>query len=404
MEHLTKTQFILLVLLVSFVTSIVTGIVTVALVSQGESGGPIQTIQRVIERSVGVPTPTPVIENPPATQEELIVNIAKNVTPAVVSIVATKDVPVIEEFLINPFEDFVIPQYRQRGTQKQQFSLGSGFLVSADGLLVTNRHVVEDTSAEYSVVMNDGKRLSAKVLALDPLKDIAVLKVEGENFPFIPLGSSDNLRVGQSVIAIGNALGEFQNTVSVGVISGLSRSIVALGAASGPERLQQVIQTDAAINPGNSGGPLLDITGRAIGINTALAQGAENIGFALPINSVRKAVEDVKAFGKVRYPFLGVRYLIINPALKAERKLPVDYGALITAGPGDLAVLPDSPAKKAGLQQGDIILEFDGARVDSDHALGDLIASKRIGDKVRLKILREGKEIILETTLEERAK
>src|SRR3989344_361026 len=340
MEHLTKTQFILLVLLVSFVTSIVTGIVTVALVSQGESGGPIQTIQRVIERSVGVPTPTPVIENPPATQEELIVNIAKNVTPAVVSIVATKDVPVIEEFLINPFEDFVIPQYRQRGTQKQQFSLGS----------------------------------------------------------------SDNLRVGQSVIAIGNALGEFQNTVSVGVISGLSRSIVALGAASGPERLQQVIQTDAAINPGNSGGPLLDITGRAIGINTALAQGAENIGFALPINSVRKAVEDVKAFGKVRYPFLGVRYLIINPALKAERKLPVDYGALITAGPGDLAVLPDSPAKKSGLQQGDIILEFDGARVDSDHALGDLIASKRIGDKVRLKILREGKEIILETTLEERAK
>src|SRR3989344_841540 len=162
MEHLTKTQFILLVLLVSFVTSIVTGIVTVALVSQGESGGPIQTIQRVIERSVGVPTPTPVIENPPATQEELIVNIAKNVTPAVVSIVATKDVPVIEEFLINPFEDFVIPQYRQRGTQKQQFSLGSGFLVSADGLLVTNRHVVEDTSAEYSVVMNDGKSARAR--------------------------------------------------------------------------------------------------------------------------------------------------------------------------------------------------------------------------------------------------
>ncbi|MEK7162497.1 MAG: trypsin-like peptidase domain-containing protein, partial [Patescibacteria group bacterium] len=325
-------------------------------------------------------------------------------TPAVVSIVATKDVPVIEEFFINPFEDFVIPQYRQRGTQKQQFSLGSGFLVSADGLLVTNRHVVEDTAAEYSVVMNDGKRLGAKVLALDPLKDIAVLKLEGENFPFISLGSSDNLRVGQSVIAIGNALGEFQNTVSVGVISGLSRSIVAVGAVSGPERLQQVIQTDAAINPGNSGGPLLDITGRAIGINTALAQGAENIGFALPINAVKKAVEDVKTFGKVRYPFLGVRYIIINPALKAERKLSMDYGALITAGPGELAVLADSPAKKAGLQQGDIILEFDGMRVDQDHALGDLIASKRIGDTVKLKVLRDGKEIFLEAALEERAK
>lgn len=415
MDNLTKTQFIMLVLLVSFVTSLVTGIVTVALVSQSaENGGPIQTIQRVIERSVGTPTPTPVIENPPQTQQEVIISIAKNVTPAVVSVIATKDVPVLEQYFINPFEDdpfsrffpdFLVPQFRQRGTERRQVSAGSGFFVSADGLVVTNRHVVDDVGADYSVIRNDGKSFPAKVLARDPIKDIAILKVDppaGGGNPFIPLGNSDSLQVGQSVIAIGNALGEFQNTVSVGVISGLSRTVVATGGIGGPEVLQQVIQTDAAINPGNSGGPLLDISGRAIGVNTAIVQGAENIGFALPANAIRKAVEDVKAFGKIRYPFLGVRYIIINPVVKEARKLSVDYGALVTASGPELAVLPDSPAKKAGIQQGDIILEFDGARIEQANTLGDLISSRKIGDKVRLKILREGKEIFLEATLEER--
>jgi len=402
MDNLTKTQLILLVLLVSFVTSLVTGIVSVSLVSQNALS-PIQTISRVIEK-VSEPQQTPVIQNALPSEEELIVRLVKNVSPAVVSVVAARDIPVIEQYFINLFGDneFLIPQYRQKGTERRQISSGTGFFVSADGLIVTNRHVVEDAAADYSVVTNDGKKIAVKVLARDPVRDIAVLKVEGTEHAFIPLGNSDGLNVGQTVVAIGNALGEFQNTVSVGVISGLRRTVVASGLSSGPEILSQVIQTDAAINPGNSGGPLLDLAGRVIGINVAMAQGAENIGFSLPVNMVRKAVEDVKAEGKIVYPFLGIRYVMINPAVREERKLPVDYGALLLASGGELAVLKDSPAAKAGLQAGDIILEFGGARVDQDHTLGDLIAQKRVGEKVKMKILRAGKEMIFEAALEER--
>ena len=402
MDNLTKTQLILLVLLVSFVTSLVTGIVSVSLVSQNTLS-PIQTISRVIER-VSEPQQTPVIQNALPSEEELIVRLVKNVSPAVVSVVAARDIPVIEQYFINLFGDneFLIPQYRQKGTERRQISSGTGFFVSADGLIVTNRHVVEDAAADYSVVTNDGKKIAVKVLARDPVRDIAVLKVEGTKHAFIPLGNSDGLNVGQTVVAIGNALGEFQNTVSVGVISGLRRTVVASGLSSGPEILSQVIQTDAAINPGNSGGPLLDLAGRVIGINVAMAQGAENIGFSLPVNMVRKAVEDVKAEGKIVYPFLGIRYVMINPAVREERKLPVDYGALLLASGGELAVLKDSPAAKAGLQAGDIILEFGDSRVDQDHTLGDLIAQKRVGEKVKMKILRAGKEMIFEAALEER--
>ena len=402
MDNLTKTQLILLVLLVSFVTSLVTGIVSVSLVSQNALS-PIQTISRVIEK-VSEPQQTPVIQNALPSEEELIVRLVKNVSPAVVSVVAARDIPVIEQYFINLFGDneFLIPQYRQKGTERRQISSGTGFFVSADGLIVTNRHVVEDAAADYSVVTNDGKKIAVKVLARDPVRDIAVLKVEGTEHAFIPLGNSDGLNVGQTVVAIGNALGEFQNTVSVGVISGLRRTVVASGLSSGPEILSQVIQTDAAINPGNSGGPLLDLAGRVIGINVAMAQGAENIGFSLPVNMVRKAVEDVKAEGKIVYPFLGIRYVMINPAVREERKLPVDYGALLLASGGELAVLKDSPAAKAGLQAGDIILEFGDSRVDQDHTLGDLIAQKRVGEKVKMKILRAGKEMIFEAALEER--
>lgn len=410
MDNLTKTQLVLLVLLVSFVTSLVTGIVSVSLVSQNPPAL-TQTIQRVIERSVGGQDQA--APNPPASEEELVVRLVKNATPAVVSVIATKDIPVVEQYFINPFEgdeffrqfmppDFLIPQFRQKGTEKRQISAGTGFFLTSDGMLATNRHVVEDREAEYSIIMNDGRKLPAKVLARDPVQDIAILRAEGNNFAFVPLGNSDNLQVGQTVVAIGNALGEFQNTVSVGVISGLRRTVLASGPASGPERLQQVIQTDAAINPGNSGGPLLDLRGRAVGIDTAMAQGAENVGFALPINVVKKALADVKTSGRILYPFLGVRYVIITPGLKEEQKLPVDYGALLTSSGEEPAVLPDSPGKKAGLKEGDIVLEFGGLKVDQDNTLGDLISKKRIGDKVGIKILRQGKELILQAILEER--
>ena len=415
MENLTKTQLILLVLLVSFVTSLVTGIVSVTLVNQAPAQV-TQTINRVIEKVVPGGNEDSGGGALIITSEDLITKLVADTLPAVVSVIASKDVPVIERYFINPFEndDFfrqflgdslpqvLIPQYRQKGTQRQQVSAGTGFFVSEDGYLITNRHVVEDNAAEYTVLMNDGRKIKAKVLARDPVQDVAVLKAEGGRFSFIPLGDSDKLRVGQTVVAIGNALGEFQNTVSVGVIAGLSRTVVASGAASGPEVLQEVIQTDAAINPGNSGGPLLDLAGRAIGINTAVAADAQSIGFALPINFIKKAVSDVRDFGKISYAYLGVHYVGVTSQVKEEKKLSVDYGALLITDGGQPSVIKGSPAEKAGLKEGDIVLEFGGTRVDKNNNLAKLISQKRIGDKVGLKVLRDGKEINVEVELAER--
>jgi serine protease Do len=422
MENLTKTQFVFLVILVSFVTALFTGIVTVTLMQQAPP--PItQTINKVIEKVV--PGIDKSAENQFATlvisQEDLVVKAVQNVSSAVVSIIATKDLPVFERYYINPFgqdeffkqfpallPNFQIPQYRQKGTEERQVSSGTGFFVSSDGLIATNKHVVEDKQANYSVIMNDGRKLNAKVLALDPLQDIAVLKIEGNtpagDYNFVPLGSSDNLKVGQTVIAIGNALGEFQNTVSVGVISGLHRNIVAGGTLGGGEEvLSELIQTDAAINSGNSGGPLLNLNGEAIGINTAMAQGAENIGFSLPINLVKKDIADVKQFGKIQYAYLGVRYLIINDKVKEDKKLSVNYGALIVKGPnGEAAILSNSPAEKIGLKEGDVILEFNGAKITRNNTLSSLINSSRPGDKITLKILRGDQESTIQGTLESR--
>ncbi|MBI4692235.1 MAG: trypsin-like peptidase domain-containing protein [Candidatus Terrybacteria bacterium] len=397
MENLTKTQIVLLTLLVSFMTSLATGIVTVSLMSQAPAPF-TQTVHKVIEKITPIPL-TPEEKKPEQNQnnnaqiyngqEEALVKMVKDISPSVASVVATKDIPVIEEYYINPFgdifPDFQIPQYKQKGTEKKQVSSGTGFFVSRDGLLVTNRHVVEDADADYSIIMTNGQKLDAKVLARDPFQDIAILKVEGSSptgeFKPIPLGDSDSLNVGQTVIAIGNTLGEFQNTVSVGIISGLHRSITAEGALSGPVELQELIQTDAAINPGNSGGPLLDIFGRVIGINVAVAQSAENVGFALPINVAKRDIADAKEFGKIKYPYIGIRYKV------------VENGVQLVKGPGDEpAIDPNGPAEKAGLKEGDIILED----------IGLLLSKYRVADTVALKILRDGKEMTVSVILGER--
>lgn len=435
MEGLTKTQLILLALLVSFVTSLVTGIVTVTLVNQAPPAM-TQSIYKVIEKAtVSGSAPKESTEKISViTQEDLIIKLARESSAAVVSIIATKDLPVVEQYFINPFQNdesfrqlvppemlpqFQVPQYRQNGTVEKQVSSGTGFFVSADGMIVTNKHVVEDAEAAYSILFNDGRKLSAKVLARDPLQDIAILKVDqaespgraagagsaagGKGYIFIPLGTSDNLSVGQTVVAIGNALGEFQNTVSSGVISGLRRSLVANGSAAGPEVLQELIQTDAAINPGNSGGPLLDLAGRVIGINTAMAQGAQSVGFALPINIAKKDINDIKEFNRIRYAFFGVRYLMINEKVKEDKKLSVNYGVLITNGEkGEPAVMSDSPAAKAGFKVGDIILEFSGVKIDQNNTLAKLISQRKVGDKVKIKFISGGKEAMAEVELMER--
>lgn len=343
-------------------------------------------------------------------QEERVVQIVKDASPAVVSIIVTKDLPVIQQRWSDPFGDlwpfgglFRVPQLEQKGTQKQEIGGGTGFIIKSDGTILTNKHVVEDGQAQYTVLTNDGQRYEAKVLARDPVQDIAVLKISKDDLPTLRMGDSDKIQIGQSIIAIGNALGEFRNTVSVGVISGLKRSIVASGTGSS-EQLENVIQTDTAINPGNSGGPLLNMKGEVIGINVAIAQGAQNIAFALPINKAKRDIDQVQKFGKISYPYLGVRYVLVTPEIKSKNDLAVDYGALIQRGAGEneSGIVGGSPAEKAGLKEGDIVLEADGQRITQENSLAQIIQNHNVGDTITLKILSGGQEKILEVVLTER--
>lgn len=356
-------------------------------------------------------------DTPLYTSEEVaVVNAVKKANPAVVAITISKNVPVYEQYferIPSPFGDFfgddffggfTIPQLRQKGTELREVGGGSGFLVSADGYIVTNRHVVADEKAEYTVFTNDGKKYDAKVVARDPALDLAIIKINGSGFEHLAFGDSDKLQVGQSVIAIGNALAEFRNTVSMGIVSGLSRTITASDRMGGNvESLDQLIQTDAGINPGNSGGPLINLAGEVIGVNVAMADGAENIGFALSSNSVKSIVESVQKTGKIVRPYLGIRYVEIDEAIKEKNKLSVDYGVLVQRGAtvSDLAVIPGSPADKAGIVENDIILEIDGTKLTSDKSLSGLIRTKKVGDTVQLKVLSKGKEKIVTVTLEE---
>lgn len=252
-------------------------------------------------------------------------------------------------------------------------------------------------------MLNNGKKYNAQVLARDAVLDVALMKINGSGFPYLELGNSDNLDVGQSVIAIGNALGEFKNTVSVGVVSGLSRSIVAGDGSGQSERLDKVIQTDAAINPGNSGGPLLNLNGKVVGINVAVVQGSSNVGFALPINSVKSVIDSVKKTGKIVRPYIGFRYVPITEDIKNRNNLSVDYGILIARGQNinDLAVMPGSPANKAGILENDIILEIDGVKINTENDFASLIRSKNIGDTVMLRVLSKGIEKIVYIKLEQ---
>jgi len=364
-----------------------------------------------------LPTPTPLVspspnisiyfsENP---HEKAIIDVIKTTKDAVVSIIITKKVPIYEQYFENPFEEFfgedspfLIPKFRQKGLEEKKIGGGTGFFVSSDGLILTNNHVVEDEKANYTVITNDGKKFSAKVLVRDSLSDLALLKVEGSNFPFIKLGNSDSVLLGQTVIAIGNALGELKNTISVGVVSGLGRNIIAQGGNLVATQYD-VIQTDAAINEGNSGGPLLNLKGEAIGVNFAMVVGAQNIGFAIPINRAKRLISQYHQFGRVIYPFLGVRYILINDEVKKEKKLSVDYGALIISNSKEEpAVIPGSPAEKAGLKEGDIILEINNEKITIDNPLIKVISKYNPGDKITLKILRGNEEKIIELFLVER--
>ena len=354
-------------------------------------------------------------------EQSQVIKVVKEASPAVVSIVASAQVPTFETYFENPFGDlpdgfgdffdFGIPRRRQNGTREMKIGAGTGFIVSSDGYIVTNKHVVSNPEAKYVVYLNSGKdkgeKIEAKVLARDPNTDLAILKIDKDNLPYLKFGDSSKLQVGQTAITIGYALGEFDNTVSKGVVSGLSRSITAGGPLGmGEERLVGLIQTDAAINPGNSGGPMLDIAGRVIGVNVAMAN-AENIGFAIPANVAKADFEEVRKNGSIAKKdkaFLGVRYLPIDADIKAKNNLPYDYGVLVVRGQGrgELAVVPGSPADKAGIVENDIILEVDGQKINERNSLIDLISKHKPGDKVKLKVYHKGKEKEVEVTLAKR--
>lgn len=223
------------------------------------------------------------------------------ITPAVVSIVVTKDVPKLEIVYENPFGndpffkdfDIKVPVLRQKGVERQKVGAGTGFLIKGDGYILTNRHVVEDTQADYTVLLSSGSQVPAQIVYRDISSDIAIIKISGDNYPNAQLGDSNKLQLGQSVFAVGNALGEYSNSVSVGIISGLNRTIEAASSSGSIERLTGVIQTDAAINPGNSGGPLVDLQGTIVGINVATVIGSNNISFSIPINTVKSIIQTV---------------------------------------------------------------------------------------------------------------
>lgn len=327
--------------------------------------------------------------------------IIKRVMPAVVSIVVAQALEEVEKEIppeVLPFLPFEhsklkIPDEYLDAHGMVKIGGGSGFLVESSGVVLTNKHVVTGSHVAYTVLTDDNKRFPARVLALDPMDDIAILKIDppaGKSFPVLPLGDSSKLALGDEVLAFGNPLGMFKNTVSKGIISGLARSIIAAPDPKKPKQeMRGLIQTDAAINPGNSGGPLVDMKGRVIGVNAAIVSNAQSLGFAIPVNAAKRDVLDLKQHGRIKRPLIGFRYLTIDSEMKEKMKLPVEYGALIVGRlPAKRAVTPGSPADKAGLREKDIILEIGGKKLTPEWTVLDVLESKEVGDMVEMKVLR----------------
>ena len=289
--------------------------------------------------------------------------------------------------------------------QKVKRGAGSGFLISQDGLILTNKHVVESGTAgvaEYKVTLHSGKQYYAQLIGKDPVDDLAILKIFDSNLPYLQLGDSAKLTPGTTVIAIGNALGRYDNSATKGIVSGLGRNLTASSNDGSTEDLQNVIQTDAQINFGNSGGPLINLDGTVVGINVAKDDGGESIGFAIPINEAKPVITSARNSGRIIRARIGVRYVMITPDIATEKKLTRSTGALLDSGSsGEAAVLEGSPAAIAGLQAGDIIFEIDGKKIDERLPLQSYISQFSPGKKLGLKIQRGKDTLVKIITLDE---
>src|SRR3990167_7468844 len=341
-----------------------------------------------------------------------VVEIAKKVCPAVITVIVSKDLPKAENFYSFPFagKEYVMPKLEKgekSKIEKTQIGGGSGFIVSSDGYVLTSNHVVADTSADYTVVMDPKHKYQVEILSRNPIQDIAILKIkqgDGKKFPYIEMADSNKIELGEEVIAVGNALGEFTDTLSAGIVSGLSRYITAFGGMDHQmQNLRGLIQTDAAINPGNSGGPLVNMEGKAIGINTAMIMGAQNIGFAIPVNYAKKDLEEVKKYGKIIVPFLGVKYVLISKEMATINKLPVNDGALVVREAlGESPVVKNSAADRAGIKEWDILLECNNQGITMKNPLAHILQKCKIGEEITIKVLRDGKKLDLKAKLEEK--
>jgi 2-alkenal reductase len=276
---------------------------------------------------------------------------------------------------------------------------GTGLIFDANGWILTNRHVVAGAQ-QITVILADSRELDGRVYGIDTLTDLAIVKVDGSGLPTVKIGSSSDLEQGQLAIAIGNPLGEFENTVTTGVISGLGRQIVAGSqATSSSEQLNNLIQTDAAINPGNSGGPLLDSAGQVIGVNTAVSQDAQGIGFAIPIDVAKPIMQQALDGKPLSRPWIGIYYQPVTKQLAKERNLSVDSGVIVDAGGNQPAVFPNSPAADAGIRQGDVITEIDGTAITADSDLAELMLPHHPGDTIALTVLRNGSQQTVQVKL-----
>lgn len=313
-------------------------------------------------------------------EENAVISVVEKSSPSVIAIGVSRRV-------FDPFDPFSLPK-------REDSTIGTGFVVSDKGIIVTNKHVVSANEGRYSVVTKDDKKYEVKRIYRDPILDLAIVQIDASGLKALELGDSSKLKVGQNVIAIGNALGRFTNTVTTGVVSGLGRRVVAGDPFGGYlESLDNLIQTDAAINPGNSGGPLLNSAGQVIGVNVATTEGAQNIGFAIPINSVKAIVDEFVTKGSVSRPFLGIRYRFISRDVAILNEVP--QGAYIQE------VIENGPAEKSGVQEGDIITKINGEAVNEENKIAEMIAKSQIGQKMELEIWRDGETLKLSATLEE---
>lgn len=339
------------------------------------------------------------VVKPPLTkiksEESVVIGVVEKSVPSVVTIAINKTTRTQDRYQFDSFNPFGALQFQTGEEQTIEQNIGSGFIVSEDGVIITNKHVVADTEADYKVITNDKKEYLAQKILRDPLNDLAVIKIKATDLKSLDLGDSDSLVLGQMAIAIGTPLGEFTNSITTGVVSGLGRGITAGSPLQNfVERLDNVIQTDAAISPGNSGGPLLNSSSQVIGINTAVSQQGENLGFAIPVNILKELLVNYeKSGGKITRPFLGIRYQIVDRETAVTNEIA--EGAYI------VAVVEGSNAAKADLRKGDIIMKINGQKLTEENDLTRLVSKKEVGDTLVLEVWREGKKLTKKIILNE---